>query len=241
MQGNDSERERRNLILGSGILAAAVAIIAALTITGHLQHFFKMLWEIFQTKEALRVYLESWGVWAPIVFVILQALQVVIAPIPGELTGIVGGFVFGGLVSIVYSTIGLTIGSLIAFAAARLIGLPFVKLVISEGTLEKFHFVAEPRGIIASLVLFVIPGFPKDILCYILGLSPMGYLTFLTVCGLGRIPGTVMLSFSGAAIYEEDSRLLIVVAITALVCIGIFYFKKERAALWLRGGSQIRN
>ncbi len=237
----NSTRETRNLILGAGILVAMVAITAALTLTGHLQQFYKVLWEIFRSKEALRTYLEGWGVWAPVVFVVLQALQVVIAPIPGELTGIVGGFVFGGLMSIVYSTIGLSIGSLRAFAAARVIGLPFVKLVISEDTLEKCRFVSEPRGIIASLILFVIPGFPKDILCYCLGLSPMNYLTFLLVCGLGRIPGTAMLSFSGAAIYEEDWRLLIAVAITALVCVGIFYFKKEKAALWVRGGSEIQN
>jgi uncharacterized membrane protein YdjX (TVP38/TMEM64 family) len=241
MRESSSAYEKRNLFLGSVILAAIVVIVAALTITGYLQQFYKMLWEIFQSREALRTYLEGWGVWAPIVFVVLQALQVVIAPIPGELTGIVGGFVFGGLISIIYSTIGLATGSLIAFAAARVIGLPFVKLVISEDTLEKCRFVTAPRGIIASLILFVVPGFPKDILCYCLGLSPMNYATFLLVCGLGRIPGTAMLSFSGAAIYEEDWRLLIVVAIAALVCLGIFYFKRDRAALWVKGGSGVRN
>jgi uncharacterized membrane protein YdjX (TVP38/TMEM64 family) len=83
--------------------------------------------------------------------------------------------------------------AVIAFAAARVIGLPFVKWVIPEDTLEKFHFVTESPGIIAGLILFIIPGFPKDILCYILGLSPMSYLTFLMVCGLGWIPGTAML------------------------------------------------
>ena len=239
--GRRYSTEIRNLIVGSGVLAVLVAIAAVLTSTGHLQNFYKMLWEIFQSREALRDYLECCGAWAPFAFVVLQALQVVIAPIPGELTGIVGGFVFGGLVSIVYSTVGLAIGSLIAFAAARVIGLPFVKLVVSEDTLEKFHFVTESRGIIASLILFIIPGFPKDILCYILGLSPMSYLTFLLVCGLGRIPGTAMLSFSGAAIYEEDWRILIIVAIGALIFGGILYLKKDRAALWVQGRSGIRN
>jgi len=230
-----------SLILGTGILALLAAVAVVLTRTGHLQHFSGMLWEIFQSREALRVYLEGWGVWAPLVFVILQALQVVIAPIPGELSGIVGGFVFGSLVSIVYSTVGLAVGSVIAFTAARVVGLPFVKLVVSEDTLEKFRFVTETRGIIASMIFFIIPGFPKDILCYILGLSPMSYVTFLLVCGLGRIPGTAMLSFSGAAIYEEDWRILIVVAISALICGGILYLKKDRAALWVQGRSGIRN
>ncbi len=230
-----SSQERRHLILASGVLVLMVAVTGGLALTGHLQKFSRMLFDIFENREQLRGYLEGWGVWAPLVFVVLQALQVVIAPIPGELTGIVGGFVFGSLLSIVYSSVGLTIGSVIAFAAAKIIGLPFVKLVLSEETLEKFHCATERRGMIASLILFVIPGFPKDILCYRLGLSPMNYVTFLLVCGLGRIPGTAMLSLSGAAVYEEDWRLLIIVAIAALVCLGIVYLKRDRANLWIKG------
>lgn len=238
-----SDQEKRHLVLGSVLLAALVAITAGLAITGHLQRYFATLIDIFQNREQLRAYLEGWGVLAPVVFVVLQALQVVIAPIPGELTGIVGGFMFGTFISIVYSSVGLTVGSVIAFAASRVIGLPFVKLIIGEKTLQKFHFLTERRGTIATLILFIIPGFPKDILCYLLGLSPMGYIRFMLVCGLGRIPGTAMLSFSGAAIYEEDWRLLIVVAVVALVCLGIFYLKRDRAIMWIKGedslGSEI--
>jgi uncharacterized membrane protein YdjX (TVP38/TMEM64 family) len=227
-------REKLHLILGSSILAVIVAAAAILTVTGHMQQFYGRLWEIFQGREQLRTYLESWGSWAPAVFMFLQSLQVVIAPIPGELTGIVGGFVFGTWSSLLYSTVGLTVGSLMAFGASRIVGLPFVKLVVCDETLEKFHFCTERRGIIISLMFFVIPGFPKDILCYLLGLSPMSFLTFALVCGLGRIPGTAMLSCSGAAIYEQDWRLLVIVAILSGVCVGAFYFKGEKANLWLK-------
>ena len=88
------------------------------------------------------------------VFIVLQALQVVIAPIPGELTGIVGGFMFGTLLSVIYSSIGLIVGSTIAFAASRIIGLPFVKLIIGDKTLQKFDFLTERRGTIATLIFF---------------------------------------------------------------------------------------
>ncbi len=228
-------QERRNLILGSVLLVAFVAILSGLAITGHLQRYFATLIDIFQSREHLRVYLEGWGVLAPVVFIVLQALQVVIAPIPGELTGIVGGFMFGTLLSVIYSSIGLIVGSTIAFAASRIIGLPFVKLIIGDKTLQKFDFLTERRGTIATLIFFVIPGFPKDILCYLLGLSPMGYITFMLVCGLGRIPGTAMLSFSGAAIYKGDWSLLIVVAVVASACLGIFYLKRDRAIMWIKG------
>ncbi len=228
------KREKLHLILGTCTLAVLASATVVLTATGHIQHFYTRLWEIFQGREQLRMYLESWGSWAPAAFMALQSLQVVIAPIPGELTGIVGGFVFGTWWSLLYSTVGLTIGSLIAFSTARIVGLPFVKLVVADETLEKFQFCTEPRGIIISLIFFIIPGFPKDILCYLLGLSPMGFVTFALVCGLGRIPGTAMLSCSGAAIYEEDWRLLVVVAVVSAVCLAVFYFRGEKANLWLK-------
>lgn len=228
------KRDKLRLILGSSVLAVLVSTAAVLTVTGHMQQFYRLLFDVFQGREQLRTYLEGWGSWAPAVFIGLQSLQVVVAPIPGELTGIVGGFVFGTWSSLLYSTVGLTVGSLVAFGASRIVGLPFVKLVVCDETLEKFHFCTERRGIIVSLIFFIIPGFPKDILCYLLGLSPMSFITFVLVCGLGRIPGTAMLSCSGAAIYEEDWRLLAAVSIVSAVCLAAFYFKGEKANLWLK-------
>jgi uncharacterized membrane protein YdjX (TVP38/TMEM64 family) len=82
----------------------------------------------------------------PAAFIVIQALQVVLAPIPGEFTGAVGGFIFGGVPTILYSSLGLTIGSIMAFLAARIMGLPLVRLFVSKTSLEKFHFLTERRG-----------------------------------------------------------------------------------------------
>jgi uncharacterized membrane protein YdjX (TVP38/TMEM64 family) len=128
----------------------------------------------------------------------------------------------------------LTLGSLIAFLTARVVGLPLVKLVVKPETIEKFHFVTEPRGEIVTLALFMIPGFPKDILSYLLGLSPMRFLTFLVVCSLGRIPGTLMLGYSGSVVYKEQWRLLGVIGVVCLLCFIVFYLKGESIKAWIR-------
>jgi uncharacterized membrane protein YdjX (TVP38/TMEM64 family) len=182
----------------------------------------------------MRLYVESWGSLAPLAFVLVQTLQVVIAPIPGELTGAVGGFIFGALPTVFYSSLGLTIGSALAFLAARIMGLPLVKLAVNEASLEKFHFLTERRGAILALVLFIIPGFPKDILSYILGLSPMGFGTFIMVCALGRIPGTVLLSFTGSAIFDENWTLLTVVTILCAIALTFFFVNRTRIEQWIR-------
>jgi uncharacterized membrane protein YdjX (TVP38/TMEM64 family) len=231
---NLTGQDRRRVILAVSLLAGIVVIVAILGLMGLLGPLYQGMWEIFRSKEQLRSYIESWGAWAPVVFVVVQALQVVMAPIPGEFTGAVGGFIFGTVPSLLYSTAGLTAGSIMAFLAARIIGLPLVKLAVSQATLEKFHFLTERRGTFIAALLFVIPGFPKDILCYILGLSPMGLVTFSLVCALGRIPGTVMLSYCGCAVYDENWTTLVVVSIVCLASIAFLFLMNGRIELWLR-------
>ncbi|MEW6137307.1 MAG: TVP38/TMEM64 family protein [Thermodesulfobacteriota bacterium] len=227
-------RERTRLVIAIILAGIGVAAFVGLALSSHLTRITELIWDIFQDRAHFRTYIESWGGWAPAAFVALQGLQVIIAPIPGELTGAVGGFIFGGLPTVLYSSLGLTLGSLVNFLIARIIGLPFVKLVVSRETLEKFHFLTERRGALLAFVLFLIPGFPKDILSYILGLSPMRLLTFAIVCTLGRIPGTVMLSFSGAAVYQENWRLLIIIAVICAISLGAMYLWRNDIDEWLK-------
>jgi uncharacterized membrane protein YdjX (TVP38/TMEM64 family) len=212
-------------------LLTAIGIWAGLT--GRLTQWYGALWHLFENKAVLRDYLLSWGTLAPAVFIAIQALQVVVAPIPGEATGILGGFVFGGVFGSLYSSIGLLLGSAMAFQLANLLGRPFVNLVVSAHTMERFEFLTKRRGAVAAFVLFLIPGFPKDFLCLLLGLSPMRFLTFLLVCGIGRIPGTIMLGFSGSAAYSESWGALIAVGIFAACAVGLSVLYKDRIRTWV--------
>jgi len=229
-----SRDHARNLAVAIGLLAGLTLLGAVLAYLGYLGPALEKLWKAFKGRDEMRAYVESCGSWAPAAFIFLQSAQVVLAPIPGEVTGAVGGFIFGAVPSLFYSTAGLTIGSFVNFLAARLIGLPIVKLAVSDEALDRFCFLTEPRGAILSFALFAIPGFPKDILCYILGLSPMGFITFAVVCALGRIPGTAMLSFGGAAVYCENWLLVVILAAIALVCVALFFAVRERMEVWLR-------
>jgi uncharacterized membrane protein YdjX (TVP38/TMEM64 family) len=159
---------------------------------------------------------------------------VVFAHIPGEATGVAGGFFFGTLPTVLYSTIGLTLGSIVAFVASRIMGLPLVKLMAKQETIDEFRFVTAPRGTMAVLVLFMIPGFPKDILSYLLGLSPMKFRNFVVVCGLGRIPGTLMLAVAGSSLYKENWYLLAAVSLVCIVCLTVLYFRGERIKAWIK-------
>lgn len=229
----ETKEDKRSLILALGLLGVGVTLLGILSFMGLLGPLMNKTWAIFQGREQLRQYVESWGAWAPAVFVSIQALQVVLAPIPGELTGAVGGFIFGALPNVAYSTVGLTVGSLLAFTAARIVGLPLVKLFVSRETLDRFHFLTERRGTFLALLLFTIPGFPKDVLAYILGISPMTFVPFAVVSTVGRLPGTVLLSFSGSAVYNEDWTVLALMCVVCGVALGGCFLARGRFECWL--------
>jgi uncharacterized membrane protein YdjX (TVP38/TMEM64 family) len=151
---------------------------------------------LFEDRQKLVNFILAYP-YDELIFISLQIIQVVAAPIPGELTGIIGGYLYGPFWGTVYSTIGLTLGSWLAFILAHFFGMPLLEKVVKRAVIEKFDHFMEHQGILISFFLFLIPGFPKDYLCYIMGVSRMPVLTFLIISTIGRLLGTIMLSTTG--------------------------------------------
>src|SRR5215471_18824396 len=170
----------------------------------------------------------------------LQALQVIVSPIPGEATGFLGGYLFGEWLGLVYSTIGLTFGSVVSFWIGRWLGVHYVRNLVSKETWEKLGFIVEAEGVILCFIIYLIPGLPKDIICYLFGISPMPLWVFAVVSGLGRIPGTWVLSAQGAKTatghYTEVIVLTIVVAALAIP----LYYYRHRIVGRFEGRSQAK-
>src|SRR5262249_30675816 len=97
-----------------GVIAAALIGYGAWLVWSDAPAY-QFLVRLYLDKRFLKHTLREWGVLAPVIFMGMQALQVIVAPIPGEVTGILGGYLFGEWVGLFYSTIGLTVGSVGAF------------------------------------------------------------------------------------------------------------------------------
>jgi uncharacterized membrane protein YdjX (TVP38/TMEM64 family) len=189
---------------------------------------------LLEDKERVKALLKAAGPLAPLIFISGQALQVVFAPIPGEATGFIGGFLFGVPLGMLYSTIGLTLGSMLAFGLGRLLEHKFVERVVSRGTLDRFDFLMERQGTLIAFFLFAVPGFPKDYLCFILGLSLMSWKLFLLLSTVGRLPGTLMLTLQGAKVYQGDYLFTGVLIALCLALAGVLYYFREPLYHWLR-------
>ena len=226
-------RTKVRWILGGAIIATLVASCGWLVLTDAPAYQF--LVRLYVDKRFLKHTLREWGVLAPVIFIGLQALQVIIAPIPGELTGILGGYLFGQWGGLLYSTIGLTVGSVASFAVGRWLGARYVRKLVRPDIWRKMGFIVEAEGSILCFIIFVIPGVPKDMACYLFGLSPMPFWVFAVVSTLGRLPDTWILSAQGAHTAAGDYlQVALLAAILAAVALPLYYYR-NRLVGWLRG------
>jgi len=226
----------KKTILIATVIAAVAGLASALVLfNGWLPlDRYRELFEFYANDKAIAQYVKDSGPYGPIVFIVLQALQVVLAPIPGEATGILGGYLFGTLRGLIYSTIGLTIGSSLGFGLGRWLGLPFVRRFVKQETYHKFDFLTQAKGELIVFLFFLIPGFPKDTLCYILGVSPLPFGTFLLVSTVGRLPGTWLLSMQGTQVRGNQYLSLFVLLSLLGVALLILHYYRHQVFDWMK-------
>ena len=193
---------------------------------------------LFQDRHQLKKVIKSFGPYSPLVFISFHILHAVIPPIPGEAIEFLGGYLFGVWVGMLYSMIGLIIGSWLSFSIARIFGRGVVKRFVSPGLRKKFDYLIGHEGVILSFLLFLIPGFPKVALCYLLGLTPMRLGIFLIISTIGRIPGTLMATLQGAKAFDQQYvTVSILLGISALVIL-LFYIYHENIHQWIEKRSK---
>lgn len=212
------------------LILLAVAVIGAMAYALYVTGMFDLLTD----KKRLLQFIKENNRHAATLFIGLQIVQVVAAPLPGEVTGFVGGILFGPVWGVVYSTIGLTIGSWIAFMLARLLGRPIVERLASRELIERYDYVMKHKGLLLAFLMFLIPGFPKDILCYILGLGHMNQRDFLLVSASGRLLGTVLLTMGGTFFRDEHYAALFTIVGVSLLIILLAMMYHDRLEHMLR-------
>ena len=191
------------------------------------------LYDLFTDRDQIKSFVTSFGAGAPVVFIIMQILQVLLAPFPGEATGFIGGFLFGTAKGFLYSSIGLTVGSLINFTIGRFLGKRYVRKLIPPAPLERIDNIVKRQGVIVLFILFIFPGFPKDYLCLLLGLSAIPLKIFIILVAIGRMPGTLMLSLQGSYLFEQRYGWFAVIIGLCLVLIFFAYRYREDLYQWL--------
>ncbi len=152
-------------------------------------------------RLALKASVDHLGPFAPLLYIALQTVQIVLAFIPGEPVEILGGMLFGSILGCVYALIGVFCGTILVFLLVRKFGKPFVSLFFSEEQMNGHRLLRDERRL-ESLVflLFLVPGTPKDLLTYLVPLTKIDGKKYLMIATFARIPSLITSTIVGASL-----------------------------------------
>lgn len=203
-----------------------LAVLSVVLVVGYL--LARRYLPFLRTPEAFRAWLLSFGPWAPVVFVLVQAAQVLVAPVPGQVVGVASGYVFGVWAGTLYSMTGTVLGTTLAFAIARRYGRTYVERMLSGGTVARFDDIVAEDGRLALFLLFLIPGPPDDAICFLAGVTAIPLWQLVAIALVGRLPSVFLLNLAGAQLASEELATAAAILLGAAVATVVFYWKRER-------------
>lgn len=185
---------------------------------GLLVYYSPALIKIMSSMDNFRAYIHSTGHWGPVMFILFQILQIVVAPIPGEVVQIAGGYIYGVTLGSLYTTIGLIIGSAIAFYFTRFIGRAYISRLMQKKNNKWMSLIHDEKKFSAFLfIFFVIPGLPKDMLVFVAALTSISSFRFFTILIVGRLPWIIASTIVGSTIHMQQYTIAIIISVIAVI------------------------
>lgn len=206
----------------------SLVILGLLVIIPLLKHLPAIL-ELTVSVDKFRDYIISTGKIGPLIFILFQILQTVIAPIPGEVIQLAGGYIYGVPLGTLYTTVGMLVGAGIAFFFTRLLGGNFIENLMKK---KKFKWMTDMMGnkkfSIFLFIFFFIPGLPKDYLIYVAGLTTIKPLKFFGILIVSRLPWLLASVSVGASVFKKNYSSTIIISVIAGLAfiLGLIYKDK---------------
>ncbi|MEO0074041.1 MAG: VTT domain-containing protein [candidate division WOR-3 bacterium] len=212
----------RHVILIVFGLVITTGVVLFLTLAG------REVWHYLRNREALRELISSWGTWAWLGVILLQAIQIVFAPLPGSLLSFAGGYVLGVWPAIVWLMLGVLLGATIDFLLARLLGRRLLRYLIPADKLTRLDSMIIHRGAFYIFLLLLIPNPLGDWIYYLAGLTPLPLPVFLVFVLVARLPSNLIEAILGssAARFNWLGWTALAAAILALSL--LYYFNQRR-------------
>ena len=201
------------------VLSVISVSVCILSVLGVL-----LLQKHFSNTDVIKQWIDEHYVIGLVIMTFLCALQVVIALIPGELLEIAAGYAFGGLVGTAVCVVGITLGSIIAILLARRFGRALVESLYPREKIDSLPIINTPKKRnVMTFLLFLIPGTPKDLFTYVIGLTEMSIPLYIVLTVFARLPSIVMSTIGGGALGDDKLGHAIVIFIVAAAVSGCGY------------------
>ena len=206
-------------------LIAALILIALVAV---LVIWWQPLTELVPSQEQIGAWVEGLGAWGPVVIILLEMIQALLAPIPGQAIEAASGYLYGPFWGTVYPMIGMAIGSLITFLLARRFGRPLVIRLIGKQSMAKLDDLVRRGGAPFFFLIWLLPGAPDDLACVAAGLTPMRTGQFMVLMLFGRLPGVFASVMVGAyAMHITPTQWIVISVVIALVALAIWRWGEQ--------------
>ena len=198
------------------ILVLSIAVMVGLTFT-----LWKPMINFIEDPASLQIWIADAGIWGPIIFMFLNTAQVLLAIIPGGPFEVAAGALFGPWFGTLLCDIAMTAGGMLTFFFVRKFGMKFIELFVEKKEIESVKFLHTNEKYESLLFLFfLLPGTPKDLMCYIVGLTDIKWYKWLLINLVGRFPAILLSALGGSALGSKKYGIFIV----AFAVIIVFYF-----------------
>jgi len=231
LQYHSMDRQKKTWFSKFGIpilvLAGIIGLIILVVILWR-----EPLMSLFTDRDHLRDTIKETGAFGPLVYIVVQIIQTIVAPIPGQVIGIAGGAIFGWM-GLIWGLIGSIIGAYIVFKLVRRFGRPLVEKLISKKTIKKLDFVIERRGTMTLFVMFLLPIFPDSIMCYLAGLTKIPIKTLMVLWIAGRVPTALVNNLIGEGMSGAMIRPTIAIILICAIVTVILYMKRRQISAFV--------
>lgn len=215
----------RITIIKFTFLIATMLVVVAIAI-------YSIPWdkEMVMHPEILRAYVQSFGGFGYIVFVLLQAFVILaVFFIPVDIfLNVFAGLAYGVPVGFILAMIGITLGAISAFYISRLLGYGFIRQFVSQNRIDKMNKTLNSNaGFLSMLVIFLIPGVPKDVMMFIAGFTPVKAWKLFCIYALSRVPETLIEVSIGAQIHQRNGMEIVIISVGLVIFVAVVFTLKS--------------
>jgi uncharacterized membrane protein YdjX (TVP38/TMEM64 family) len=233
----DVDNDKNNTSTGKKAASIVKLCILAVIVVGiplYVLLFRSDFLDAFNNLDAIRASFENNRVKAVFIYLAAEILQIIVPILPGQVFQITAGYFFGVLAGLLYSVIGAAVGTTITYYLAHVLGHNAVRVFVKKEKLDRYlAMLNSKKAYIITFLIYLIPGMPKDLMCYAAGISEMKFKPFLLLSLCGRMFGMSMSLMIGAFYYKGNYVALIIVAIVATALFIVCIINRKAINAWL--------
>ena len=225
-----TQNEERHLTTKQKKIISVILLVLFLGFSALVAWFIgKPMISLVSEPEKFRDWVESRGILGRLIFIGMTVFQVIIALVPGEPLEIGAGYAFGAVEGTLLCVAGVTIGSLLVFGLVRRFGIRLVEVFFDTGKIKQLKFLQnEKRLDLITFIVFFLPGTPKDLLTYFVGLTDIKLSKFIFIVSVARMPSIITSTVGGSALGIKRYELAAIVfgGTVIISLLGLFIYNR---------------